>query len=194
MYETVTLEYYKKAELYDSDRQWILKKLGWCCLKLKDYHQALIYFKDAAALQPDEISLQMQVGQCYLNLKDYEHALHHYAGLRFFSPDNLKVLRPIAYCQFVLGKPALAVELYAKILSLSSNPSAYDLMNAGHVKLCLGQQKEALHLYRQSLLQNTPGRHELMVAFDEDSQFLVKNGIAAREIPLIRDYLMFQTE
>ena len=68
------------------------------------------------------------------------------------------------------------------------------MMNAGHVKLCLGQRKEALHLYRQSLLQNAPGRKELLVAFDEDSQFLIKNGIPAREIPLIRDYLMFQAE
>ena len=188
------IEYYRKAELYDADRQWILKKLGWCCLKLKDYDQALVYFKDAAAMQPDEISLQMQVGQCYLNLNDYENALHQYARLRFFNPDNLKVLRPIAYCQFVLGKPDLALEIYAQILSLASNPSAYDMMNAGHVKLCLGQRKEALHLYRQSLLQNAPGRKELLVAFDEDSQFLIKNGIPAREIPLIRDYLMFQAE
>jgi tetratricopeptide (TPR) repeat protein len=188
------VEYYRKAELFDADRMWILKKLGWCCLKLKDYSQALGYFKDASALQPDDISLQMQVGQCYLNLKDYEESLHQYAKLRFFSPDNMKVLRPIAYCQFVLGKPELAVEVYAQILGLTSNPSAYDLMNAAHVRLCLGQRKEALHLYRQSLLQSTPGRTELMEAFDEDSQYLVKNGIPAREVPLIRDYLMFQTE
>jgi tetratricopeptide (TPR) repeat protein len=188
------IEYYRKAELYDADRQWILKKLGWCSLKLKDYNQALDYFKDASALQPDDVSLQMQVGQCYLNLKDYEQALHQYAKLRFFVPDNLKVLRPIAYCQFVLGKPDLAVEVYAQILGLTSNPSAYDLMNAGNVRLCLGQRKEALHLYRQSLLQSTPGLTELMEAFDEDAQYLVKNGIPAREIPLIRDYMMFQTE
>ncbi|MCX6306561.1 MAG: hypothetical protein NT040_16475 [Bacteroidetes bacterium] len=188
------VEYYKKAELYDADRQWILKKLGWCCLKLKDYHLALGYFKDASALQPEDAFLQMQVGQCYLHLKEYEHALHQYARLRFYVPDNLKVLRPIAYCQFVLGKTDLAVELYAQILSLTSNPSAYDLMNAAHVRLCLGQRKEALHLYRQSLMQSSPGPSDLMEAFDEDTQFLVKNGIPANEIPLIRDYLMFQTE
>jgi tetratricopeptide (TPR) repeat protein len=188
------IEYYRKAELYDADRQWILKKLGWCCLKLKEFQQALGYFKDASALQPEDVSLQMQVGQCYLLLKDYESALHQYAKLRFFSPDNLKVLRPLAYCQFVLGKTELAAELYARILSLSSNPSAYDLMNAAHVRLCLAQRKEALHLYRQSLLQATPGRAELMNAFDEDAQYLIQNGIPAGEIPLIRDYLMFQTE
>jgi tetratricopeptide (TPR) repeat protein len=188
------VEYYRKAELYDADRQWILKKLGWCCLKLKEFQQALGYFQDASALQPEDISLQMQVGQCYLLLKDYEQAFHQYAKLRFFSPDNLKVLRPLAYCQFVLGKTELAAELYARILSLSSNPSAYDLMNAAHVRMCLGQRKEALHLYRQSLLQTAPGRAELMDAFDEDAQFLINNGIPAGEIPLIRDYLMFQTE
>ncbi|MFZ4520300.1 MAG: tetratricopeptide repeat protein [Bacteroidales bacterium] len=188
------VEYYRKAELFDANRQWILKKLGWCSLKLKDYSQALGYFKDASALQPDDVSLQMQVGQCYLNLKDYEQALHQYAKLRFFVPDNLKVLRPVAYCQFVLGKPELAVEIYAQILSLTSNPSAFDLMNAGHVKLCLGLRKEALHLYRQSLLQSSPGSAALMEAYDEDTQFLIKNGIAEKEIPLIRDYLMFQTE
>jgi tetratricopeptide (TPR) repeat protein len=188
------VEYYKKAELFDADRQWILKKLGWCCLKLKDYEQALGYFKDASALQPEDVNLHMQVGQCYLNLKDYDGALHQYSKLRFFTPDNLKVLRPIAYCQFVLGKPDLAVEIYARILGISSNPSAYDLMNAAHIKLCIGERKEALSLYKQGLSLPTPGRNELMNAFDEDAQYLVKNGIPASEIPLIRDYLLFQTE
>ena len=188
------VEFYKKAELFDADRQWILKKLGWCCLKLKDYEQALRYFKDASALQPEDVTLQMQVGQCYLNLKDYDGALHQYSKLRFFSPDNLKVLRPIAYCQFVLGKPEMAAEIYAQILGMTSNPSAYDLMNAAHIKLCLGERKEALSLYKQGLSLPVPGRAELMNAFDEDAQYLVKNGIPSYEIPLIRDYLLIQSE
>ncbi|MEI7663392.1 MAG: tetratricopeptide repeat protein, partial [Bacteroidota bacterium] len=188
------IEYYRKAELFDGDRLWILRKLAWCSLKLKDYEQALVYFKDASSIQPEDIQLQLQIGQCYLNLKDYEQALHQYAKLRFFSPDNLKVLRPIAYCQFILGKPELALEIYAQIFGLSPNPSAYDLMNAAHVRLCLGQRKEAIALYRQCLLLSVPGRAALMEAFDEDAHFLVKNGIPAAEIPLIRDYLMFQTE
>ncbi len=188
------VEYYRKAELFDGDRLWILRKLAWCSLKLKDYEQALVYFKDASGLQPDDVALQLQVGQCYLNLKDYEQALHQYSKLRFFAPDNLKVLRPIAYCQFIVGKPELALEIYAEIFGLSSNPSAYDLMNAAHVRLCLGQRQEAIALYRQCLMQSVPGRTALMAAFDEDAQFLVKNGIPMSEIPLIRDYLMFQTE
>ena len=191
---TKAVECYRKAELFDGDRLWILKKLAWCCLKLKDYEHSLIYFQDAAGLQPDDVTLQMQIGQCYLNLKDYEKALHQFSKLRFFESENLKVLRPIAYCQFILGKPELAIEIYAQIFGLSSNPSAYDLMNAAHVRLCLGQRKEAIALYRQCLLLTVPGRSALMEAFDEDAQFLIKNGIPVAEIPLIRDYLMFQTE
>ncbi len=187
-------ELYRKAELFDGDRMWVLRKLAWCYLKLKDYEQALAYFKDASELLPDDIQLKMQIGQCYLNLKDYEQALHQYSGLRFFAPDNLKVLRPIAYCQFILGKPELALEIYAQIFGLSPDPSAFDLMNAAHVRLCLGQRNEAIALYRQCLLLTVPGRSALMEAFDEDAQFLVTNGIPAAEIPLIRDYLMFQTE
>ena len=152
------------------------------------------YFRDASKLQPEDITLQLQVGQCFLNLKDHAQALHQYLQARFFAPDNLKVLRPIAYCQFVLGKPEQANETYAKILTATSTPSAYDLMNAAHVRLCLDQRKEAINLYRQCFLQPTPSRGELLSAFDEDIQYLVKNGIHVTEIPLIRDYLIFQTE
>jgi len=67
-------------------------------------------------------------------------------------------------------------------------------MNAANIKLCLGERKEALSLYKQCLFLDSPGRNELMNAFDEDTQYLVKNGIPASDIPLIRDYLMFQTE
>jgi tetratricopeptide (TPR) repeat protein len=188
------IEAYKKAELFDGDRLWLLKKLGWCYMKIRDYENALKYFRDAAKLQPEDLTLQLQVGQCFLNLKDHEQALHQYLQARFFAPDNLKVLRPIAYCQFVLCKPDQANETYARILTATSNPSAYDLMNAAHVRLCLDQRNEALNLYRQCFLQPTPSRSELFSAFDEDVQYLVKNGIPLAEIPLIRDYLIFQTE
>ena len=188
------IDAYKKAELFDGDRIWLLKKLGWCYLKIKDYHNALIYFQEASKLQPDDLSLKLQVGQCFLNLKDYENALHQFSNARFFGPDNLKILRPVAYCQFVLGKPELAHETYGQILSLTSNPSAYDLMNAAHVQLCLDQRNEAMNLYRQCFLRTTPSRGELIDAFDQDIPYLIKNGIEAGQIPLIMNYLLFQTE
>ena len=188
------VENYKMAELFDTDRLWILKKLGWCCLKLKEYEQAHGYFREACGLQPDDLVLQGQVAQCYLNLKDYEQAEQVYVKLRFFNPDSLKLLRPLAYCHFVLGRIIQAESDYSELLTLLPEPSAYDLMNAGHTQLCTGNRSKALELYRRSLNQKTPGLEELIAAFDEDINYLVRNGIAAEEIPLIRDFLLFQSE
>ncbi len=188
------IEFYRKAELFDANRLWLLKKLGWCSMKLNEPQQALGYYRDALSLQPDDVNLQMQAGQCLLLMKEYEQALQQYSRSRFFSPENLKVLRPLAWCQLAVGKLEPAAESYATILTLTPEPSAYDLLNAGHVQLCLGMRKEALNLYRQSLLKGSPSRNELLQAFDEDAATLVKNGIPAGDIPLIRDYLMFQTE
>lgn len=188
------VENYRMAELFDTDRLWILKKLGWCCLKLKDYEQALVYFREASSLQPDDMTLQGQVAQCYLNLKDYEEAEQAYVKLRFFNPDSIKLLRPLAWCHFVLGRLQQAADEYDELLRASDTPSAYDLMNAGHAALCLGNRKKSLELYHKAVAIKLPGQEELMAAFDEDTNYLVKNGIPAKEVPLIKDYLLFNSD
>jgi len=188
------VEFYKKAELFDSDRFWILKKLGWCSLKLKDFTSALYYFREASALQPDDLNLHSQVGQCYLNLKDFEQALQIYSKVSFYSAGNLKALRPIAYCQFILGKLSLAEVTYREILEIANPASPYDLMNAGHVQLCLKNSAQAAVLYNQCFSTKLARKEDLTAAFDEDIPCLIKNGINPDEIPLIRDYLLFQSD
>jgi len=188
------VEFYRKAELFDSNRLWILKKLGWCSLQMKDYPDALKYFEGAATIVPDDLSIQARIGHCHLNLENFEDALSHYSKVRYFQPDNLKILRPIAYCHFVLGKLDQAAELYAEIVEKSETPVPYDLMNAGHVFLCQGRRKEALQYYRRSKTGNLIAGESFLAAFEEDIPFLLKNGIPEEEIPLVLDYLLFQTE
>jgi tetratricopeptide (TPR) repeat protein len=188
------IEFYKMAELFDTDHLWILKKLGWCCLKLKDYDQALIHFREAAAMQPDDMTLLSQVAQCYLNLKDYEEAEQAYVKLSFFNPDSLKLLRPLAWCHFVLGRLEQASSEYETLLTSADTPSSYDLMNAGHTQLCMGNRAKALDFYRRSLENKSPGAEELMSAFDEDTYYLIRNGISGEEIPLIKDHLLFNSD
>ncbi|MCX6285969.1 MAG: tetratricopeptide repeat protein [Bacteroidetes bacterium] len=188
------VEYYKKAELFDTDRLWILKKLGWCYIRLKDFQSALEYFKEALKVQPADQSLQTQLAQCYLNLKDYEKASQIYAQLLFYSPGNLKFLRPAAYCDFVIGRLTQAEAGYRELLAHTDKLSAYDYMNAGHVYLCQGERKHALELYTKSLASREFTGTAFMDAFDEDVPHMLKYGILSAEIPLIKDYLSFQTE
>ena len=186
------IEFYKKAELFDSDHLWILKKLGWCSMKLKDYPNAIKYFEGCQQIQPNDLILPAQIGQCHLNLKNFEEALTSYIKVLYFQPDNLKVLRPIAYCQFVLGRLNAAEESYNKILQGDSGP--FDLMNAGHVQLCLNNRKEALKLYKQSKLDWLFSTNSFQSVFEEDIPYLIKNGISEEDLPLILDYLLFQVD
>jgi len=186
--------FYEKAELFDTNRQWLIKKLGFCHLKMKNYQQALGYFKEVAELSPEDTSLQLQVARCYLHLKEYQEALNVYDRLLFFDPDDLRLLRPAAYCQFVLGHLGNADESYSTLLRDPEKTSCYDLMNAAHVKLCRGERKAALELYRESFSRKSPGTEAMLAAFNEDVPFLIKYGIPSTEIPLIRDYLLYQIE
>ncbi len=184
-------EAYKKAELFDGDHLWLLKKLGWCFLKLKDYTNALYYLREVIRIQPEELTIRLQIGQCLLHLKDYESALHHYQQTRFFATDELKILRPIAYCQFVLGKITESDESYIQILQMVTQATAYDLMNAAHVKLLLGEREAAFSLYEKCFQTDGPGQSELIDAFDQDAEYLLKHGLRPEELPLIRDYIMY---
>jgi tetratricopeptide (TPR) repeat protein len=125
-------------------------------------------------------------------MKNYEEALNAYSKVVYFQPENLKILRPIAYCQFVLGKLAASEESYQKILSGSETPKPFDLMNAGHVKLCLNKRVEAFMLYKRSQSDLFFATNSFQSAFEEDTPFLLKNGINKEDLPLLIDHLLFQ--
>ena len=112
----------------------------------------------------------------------------------FYSPGNLKYLRPAAYCDFVTGKLKQAETGYVELLEGTDKASAYDYMNAGHVQLCQGHRKPAIDLYSRSLALKEFSETEFMLAFEEDVPHLLRYGVTAAEIPLIKDYLSFQTE
>jgi tetratricopeptide (TPR) repeat protein len=184
--------HYRKAELFDTDQLWIANKLGWCYMKLEDYGEAIRYFEQALKISPDDPRLQGQIAQCHIQNHDYEAALQIYTRLRFFMPSNLRILRPIAYCMFVLGKLTEAEEAYDIILADPEKKTMYDYMNAGHVKLCLDKRKHATELYKLSVMGIDSPWTPFFHALDEDSKWLLKNGIHPDEIPLLKDFLMYQ--
>ncbi|MCX6723231.1 MAG: tetratricopeptide repeat protein, partial [Candidatus Staskawiczbacteria bacterium] len=142
---------------------------------------------------PDDLSLQARIAQCYLNLKDFDKAIQHFAKVSFYQPENLKVMRPIAYCYFVMGNLEEAAAYYSRILA-SGTTIAYDYMNAGHVQLCLNNRNEALNLYKSSFTDVHFNPDLFVAAFEEDIPNLIKYKIDKDEIPLIIDYILFNSE
>jgi tetratricopeptide (TPR) repeat protein len=163
-------------------------------MKINNFRMALNYFLKAQEQLPDDIQLQLQAGQCYLQLKEYENAVHQYQKARFFAPENLKVLRPLSYALFLAGKTEQAEDHSSAILDIQSAPSPYDLMNAAHIKLCGGKTKEALKLYLQCFQPGEIKFSVLLDAFDEDVPNLIRHGVSADIIPLLRDFIILNSQ
>jgi len=139
------LEFYKRAELFDSNRIWSLKKIIFCYRKLGDIDSALKWSLEAAALEPDDAYVQTMLGNCYLDQGQFEIALEHYFRVEYLSPENKKILRPIAWCCFVLGKIDLSLNYL--LLIMAESATANDLVNAGHAELCIGNKPKAMEYY-----------------------------------------------
>lgn len=184
------LGYYKKAELYDANRAWNLKKIALCYRYMKNYKDSLRYFLEAEKVDPENIYVLTYIGHSYLDLKDFENAMQYYYKVEFLAIENKKVLRPIAWCSFVLGKLENAKKYYERLIEDQANK--YDFMNMGHVEWCLGNRKAALKNYKLSVNRGDNNFKSFQQGFDEDKQYLVKNGIDPSEIPLMLDYLKYQ--
>jgi len=64
-------------------------------------------------------------------------------------------------------------------------------MNLGHVEWCLGNRMAALSNYKLSIRQKDSNLEQFLAGFSADQVYLVKHGIAVRDIPLMLDYLKY---
>jgi tetratricopeptide (TPR) repeat protein len=126
---------------------------------------------------------------CYLDLKEYEEALKHYFRVEYNDPGNIRILRPIAYCYFALGRFEDSEKYYERLSAGKLN--AHDLINMGHLALCQGRKKEAIDLYRRSILSGELTTEKFMATFSEDKSLLISLGVNGDDLPILLDYLLF---
>ncbi len=184
------LEYYKKAEIFNTKKEWVLKKIGLCYSHLKQPENALEYYLRAENINPENLFTQASVGHCYLELGDFNKALKYYFKVEYLNPKNTKVWRPIAWCCFVEGKFDTAEKYYKRILKQS--PNKYDFMNMGHLEWCRGNKIKAIDLYKKSIASKGNNLQEFLISFEEDKHHLLENGINAEDIPILLDHLQYQ--
>jgi len=182
------LNYYRRAELIDR-KAWIIKKTGFCLRRLGRNEEALEYYLQAGLMEPENIHTTIMTAHCYLDLKEYEEALKYYFRIEYGNPGNLKILRPIAYCYFALGKFDDSTKYYERLSAGKLN--AHDLINMGHLALCKGNKKEAVDLYRQSIISGEITKEKFMAIFTEDRNLLVSLGVNSEDLPILLDYLLF---
>ena len=185
---TEALLYYRRAELVDR-KAWTLKKIGLCLRRLSRTEEALEYYLQASNMDPENIHTIIMIAHCYLDLKDYDQALKYYFRIEYSEPDNLKILRPIAYCYFALGRFDDSEKYYERLSA--GKLTAHDLINKGHLALCNGKKREAVDLYRQSIISDEINKEQFMTVFAGDQALLVSLGVNPDDLPILLDYLLF---
>lgn len=186
------LEAYLKAELYELNRSWNLKKIALCYRNLKKPEKALEYYRLAEKLEPENLNIQLSIGHCLLELQMFDEALKCYFKVEYLSPGNKKVWRPIAWCSFVTGKKEQALKYYLKLME--HDPGKHDFMNMGHVQWSLGDRKSALEYYKKSISQAGFAEREFFEVFDEDLHHLLRLGIENEDVPIMLDQLRYFLE
>ncbi len=181
------LEYYHKAELFDREKPWLIKKIAYCSRKTGDAEKAMEYYRAAEKIEPDNLLIQSYLGHTLMDVEDYEGALNYYFKVEYHQPDNHKIQRPIAWCCFVLGKFKQAEKYFRKVIEKEGNRN--DHVNLAHVLWCMGNRKEAIEQYRKGLEKSSRDFEWFASIMEEDSRHLLKHGIKELDIPLMVDYL-----
>jgi tetratricopeptide (TPR) repeat protein len=181
------LHFYKKAELIQTQKLWIIQKIAFCSKFLNRWDEALLYYRLAENLNPEDLKIQANIGQCLIHLEQYEEALEYYFKVEVLAPENHKIRRPLAWCSFVLGKFDTTADYLSRLLAKDPE-NRYDLLNLGHALWCMKKEQDALHSYKKSLAVFKSFK-TFEASFLEDKKHLLKHGLDEFDIDLMIEYL-----
>jgi tetratricopeptide (TPR) repeat protein len=181
---------YERIDLSGDLSLWTLKNMGICYRKFGDYKSALEVYEKAASLQEEDQTTESLIGFCHMKLGDYQTALKHYFKIEYINPGNQHILRPIAWCYFALGELKKSDKYFVRVFEVK--PGYYDYINYGHVQWALGNKRDAVELYLQSLRDLNFEMEDFQKTMEDDRSILIQNGIFEKDIPLMLDYLHYR--
>ncbi len=180
-------DYYKKADLIEAGRLWIINKLAWCHKYLNKWEDALSYYLEAEKKDPGDMRTQANIGQCLIHLERYSEALDYYFKVEVLAPENHKIRRPLAWCSFLLGKFDTARDYLQRLIN-NEPENHFDLINLGHVLWCMKKPGDAFQTYLESIYA-WKSIKDFEASYNEDRKHLARHGIAELDMDLMLDYL-----
>jgi tetratricopeptide (TPR) repeat protein len=181
------IEFYKKAEIYDTKRIWLQKKLGYCYHKTMQFDKAIEYYKKVENSEPENMEVQAYLGQLFIDMEDFETALKYYFKVEYLKPHLIKVQRPIAWCSFLLKKPDQALRYFKKVVDAEGKRTDY--LNLGHCYWVIGKLTEAIESYRIALKLSGSDTRWFINSMTKDVPYLESYGIENLDVVLMADYI-----
>ncbi len=183
------LEAYLHADLIDENNTWVIHRIAHCYRVLKQPETALTYYRRLEQFRPDDLQIQLNIGHCYLELKQYDTALNFYFKVELLDNRNRRAWRSVAWCAFLSRKFDVARKYYAQILE--DEPNAHDYLNAGHVELCLEENKKAVQCYKISM-EKAGSFDAFQSMLNEDEDELQEAGVNIALLPIILDKIRYE--
>lgn len=180
------IQAYDRANLLGADDAWVLRQLADCYRRTGEYAKALRLYNELEKMNSEDCDNLIRIGECLICEERYEEALPKLFKADYLDETTGKALRPLAWCLLSLNRIEEAKSYYLKILN--GSPSATDFLNAGHVEWILGNVKEAIALYRQSL-QSSVSTTATLQFFAEDAGLLQKHAIRHDDLCIMVDIL-----
>lgn len=180
---------YSRAELIDTENEWLLKRMAHCYRQLCRPAEAAEIYERLFERNPHEATLLLQRGNALVEDSRYDEALQCFFRYEFSVDDASKARRPIAWCLFLTGQYERAGDYYRTILESDDLSTFTDRLNAGHTSLAMGQIPVAIDHYLAGLKLTPNGKDEFLAAYTADIPVLLKAGIEDAVIRLIPEVL-----
>ncbi|MCI5627810.1 MAG: tetratricopeptide repeat protein [Porphyromonadaceae bacterium] len=182
--------YLRKAELFNPDSRWLVKRIAAVSRALLRYDDAEEYYRRALEQEPDSVPLNMQLAGVLLALEKHEEARKLYYKVNYLHPGHLDSLRGIAWCEFMLGDLDRSLDHYAAVLA-DDGATHTDHLNAGHAFMRRGETRQALDEYRRGVAVPGTGKPdpEKLRELQGDRSLLVSLGVPATDFDITCDLL-----
>lgn len=181
---TKAMTYYRKAELFNPDSLWLIKRMASASRLEGIYVDAIEFYSRALESEPDNTSMLMNLGGCLTQEKRYEKALKLYYKVNYLKPEHINSLRAIAWTEFLAGDYDKSVAASLRVLEKSRE--LIDLVNAGHSHLASGNFGKAYELYSEGA-KCEGGVKAFNEMMENDRPDLLKAGCRSIDIDIIVD-------
>jgi len=180
---------YQRADLFDTNHNWLLRKLAQCHMALGDTESALECYLELSQSEPDNQRVNAAIGSCYLQMEKPDQAIEYFYRIEFANPGSSAAMRPVAWSLFLLKRNTEADKYYTHLLE--TEPNSSDFLNAGHVAFALGHKEKAIQCYLNSIKSRNDDIKSFVKSYNKDRKYLIANEVDSNEIALMLDYLRF---
>lgn len=184
------LEWYTKAELFNPDSLWLIRRIALCNRLLNNHETAAEYYAKALQYDPENYNLLVNLAHSQLETGKLDEARANYFHADYLKPDKLTTWRGIAWTELLAKNFDKSLEYYSKILA-NEDSKTVDSLNQGHAYFLAGNYKKALESYLRCANDKDYGLAKLEEAMSEDLDVIVKAGGNASELKLLLEKIRY---